>query len=143
MAAGAKKGGLWERAGRVEARNGVLNVREKKGHSGAFSVFSRDGRHAERGGHRAKKRKMPPAVKRPKKKLSFSAYLYRVVLGAFVIPRAGRNKRVNDRKKKWGPSSFLLLPSFPLLLACGARVFTRGSTSVGPCTQGVYRGGAQ
>ena len=40
MAAGAKKGGLWERAGRVEAQNGVLNlVREKNEHSGAFSVF--------------------------------------------------------------------------------------------------------
>ena len=85
--------------------------------------------------------KCPRGKKEKKKKLSISAYLYRVVLGAFVIPRAGRNKRVNDREKKWGPSSFLLLPSFPLLFACGARVFTRGSTSVGPCTQGVFTGG--
>ena len=30
----------------MEAQNGVLNVREKNEHSGAFSVFSRDGRPA-------------------------------------------------------------------------------------------------
>ena len=42
MAAGAKKGSLWERAGRVEAQNGVLNVREKKrAFWGIFRFFAR------------------------------------------------------------------------------------------------------
>ena len=123
------------------ARNGVLNVRRKKrvvlGHFPFFRAMAATQSVAAI----ARKNGKCPRGKKEKKKLSFSAYLYRVVLGAFVIPRAERNKRVNDREKKWVSSSFSRLPSFPLLLACGARAFTGGSTPVGPCTPGVYRGG--
>jgi len=95
MAAGAKKGGLWERAGRVEAQNGVLNVREKNEHSGAFSVFSRDGRPAKRGGHRAKKRKMPPRKKRPKKKTSLFGISIQGGFWCFCHTK-GRAKQVGE-----------------------------------------------